>query len=211
MTIPSQQSNASHCLRWLLDACLSIPRPQSTTLVGIDGRGGAGKSTLATALARLDPRVSIIHIDDFYSPLANHNEMGAAINWHRVIEQVLSLLRQDQPARYQRFDWETQRLKEWHNVPVGGIVILEGLYSIRRELAEYLSYRIWVEIPRDVGMERGIARDGKGSRSWWLNEWIPDEDRYIDEERPAEGALLIVDGSTIGLALLEKGQYLQVG
>jgi uridine kinase len=137
--------------------------------------------------------------------------MGAAINWHRVIEQVLSLLRQDQPARYQRFDWETQRLKEWHNVPVGGIVILEGLYSIRRELAEYLSYRIWVEIPRDVGMERGIARDGKGSRSWWLNEWIPDEDRYIDEERPAEGALLIVDGSTIGLALLEKGQYLQVG
>ena len=186
-----------------------MPRPQSTTLVGIDGRGGAGKSSLAAAIARLDSNVTVIHIDDFYWPLASHDEIGAAIDWRRVVEQVLSPLRKDKPARYQRFDWDNARLEEWHDVPPGGIVILDGVYSTRRELAGYLSYRIWVEVPRSVGMERGIARDGQASRSWWVDEWMPDEDRYVGEQRPAEAADAVVNGST-GFALFDEGQYLRV-
>lgn len=37
-----------------------------TTLVGIDGPGGAGKSVLAAALARKDACISVVPIDDFY-------------------------------------------------------------------------------------------------------------------------------------------------
>lgn len=34
-------------------------------LVAIDGRGGAGKSSLAAAMARELPRASVVHTDDF--------------------------------------------------------------------------------------------------------------------------------------------------
>ncbi|MDA1036047.1 MAG: uridine kinase [Chloroflexi bacterium] len=210
MTSPLEQPNAPESLRSLLDECIAMPRPQSTTLVGLDGRGGAGKSSLADALARLDPNVTIVHTDDFYTPSADHDEIGATIDWRRVIEQVLSPLHEDRPARYQRFDWDSQRLEEWHDVPTGGVVILDGVHSTRRELAGYLSYRIWVEVPRGVGMERGIARDGQGSRSWWVDEWMPDEDRYVAEQRPAEAADVVVDGTT-GLTLFEIGLYLRFG
>lgn len=38
-----------------------------TILIGIDGCGGAGKSTLAEAFKAVNPeKVTIIHMDDFY-------------------------------------------------------------------------------------------------------------------------------------------------
>lgn len=183
-----------------------MPRTQSTTIVGVDGRGGGGKSSLVEALAALDPTVTIVHTDDFYDPSSSRTEIGATIDWRRVVEEVLAPLQNDQPGRYQRFDWDSQRLEEWHDVPSGGIVILDGVYSTRRELAYHLSCRIWVEVPRAIGMERGIARDGQASRSWWEGEWMPDEDRYVAEQRPVDSANVVIDGS-VGLDLFEKGEY----
>ena len=208
VTMPHDKRPAAGSLRSLLDACLAVPRPQSTTLVGIDGRGGAGKSSLADALAALDSAVTVVRMDDFYTPEPRRDEIGASIDWRRVIEQVVGPLTRERPGRYQRFDWDDHRLEEWHDVAVGGIVILDGVYSTRRELAGYLSYRIWVEVPRAVGMERGIARDGETSRPWWENEWMPDEDRYVEDQRPADSADLIVDGST-GVPPFENGQDLR--
>lgn len=193
-------------LRLLLDTCLSVPRSQSTLIVSIDGRGGAGKSSLAQAMSNLDQTVTIVHIDDFYDPTTTRNEIGAMIDWRRVVEQVLAPLRNERSGRYQRFDWDTQCLAEWHDVPVGGIMILDGVYSTRREIVDYLTYRIWLEIPRELGMERGIVRDGWGSRTWWLQQWMPEEDRYIAEQRPSDSADIIIDGS-VGIAFFKHGQY----
>lgn len=184
-----------------------MPRTQTTAIVGIDGRGGAGKSSLAEALAALDPTVTIVHVDDFYDPTTDRTEIGATIDWRRVVDQVLAPLHSDHPGRYQRFDWDSQSLEEWHDVPTGGIVILDGVYSLRRELADHLTYRIWLEVPRDVGMERGIARDGQASRTWWLDEWMPDEDRYVAEQRPGDAADVVIDGSS-GLQIFETGMFL---
>lgn len=57
-------------LQRLLLQLSGLPRRHRTLLVGIDGCGGAGKSTLAMRLAALDPNISVVHIDDFYLPSA---------------------------------------------------------------------------------------------------------------------------------------------
>ena len=104
-------------------------------------------------------------------------------------------LRQGRPARYARYDWDHDALAEIRELRPGGVAIVEGIYSSRRELASLYDLRIWVECPRDVRLSRGLARDGEGARGRWEEDWMPAEDRYVVEHRPWELADLIVDGA----------------
>lgn len=180
----------------------SIPKKQSTLLIGIDGCGGSGKSTFANKLKDKCSNVTVVHMDDFYLPsskiLKTHPEkkpIGADFDWKRVLNQVLDPISQNNEGHYQRYNWETDGLTEWHTVPVGGIVIIEGVYSIRKELAKKYDFTIWVDCPRDLRLSRGLERDGEEARDMWENNWMISEDIYIDEHKPFERADLIVNGT----------------
>jgi uridine kinase len=185
----------------LLDRLFRIDRAHQTLLVGIDGCGGSGKSTLASALASAATRknVAVVAMDDFYRPSDERREsprhaLGDNFDWRRLREQVLVPVARNESAQYQRYDWDSDRLAEWHLIPTGGAVIVEGLYSTRTELRDFYDLTIWVEAAPEVRLARGIARDGKGSQDRWLREWMVEETRYIDAENPAKSADLIVDG-----------------
>ena len=199
----------------LVDDCRRSARPSGTAIIGIDGCGGSGKSTLARAMRRLDPSIAIVPMDDFYrrvqpaTPPAFPDEVGAQIDWRRLVRQVLEPLARNQTGRYQRFDWDSQALAEWHEVPPGVLVLIEGVYATRSALRPFLDLRIWVETPRNASAERGIARDGEPSRAWWLTHWLADERRYVARERPARAADIIVDG-TDGQRHYAAGQYAKV-
>lgn len=174
-----------------------------TLLVGIDGPGGSGKSTIARALERLAPDdIIVVGMDDFYLPspdrsrTAGEGAFGAAFDWRRVLVQVLKPLRTGAAARFQRYDWGTDRLAEWRDVPLGGIVVVEGVYSTRSELAQMYDFRIWVTAPPEMRLARGLERDGEDARSLWVDEWMPEEDRYVNQDRPHERAHLVVDGAS---------------
>jgi uridine kinase len=190
---------------WKLSSTTAEP-----TLVGIDGPAGAGKSSLCAALVAKDPTITIVPMDDFFVPpvlrLAPTDEPGRQIDWRRVLDQVVIPLTHRKPGRYQRFDWPTHALQEWHDVPAGGIVLLDGVYSTREELAPFLAQRIWVHVPRDFGLERGIDRDGEASRDWWAADWVEDEDRYILTHRPEDLADIVIDG-TSGQEHYQRGEY----
>ena len=180
------------------------PRRHSTMLLGIDGGGGAGKSTFArslqAALAPLVGHVTLVQMDDFFLPSpqqrpAKDDFVDGKIAWQRLRDQVLSPLKAEQPGCYQRYDWPSHTLQEWHTVDVGGILIVEGIRALRRELAPLYDHRIWVECPRSARLSRGIARDGEVARARWELDWMPAEDRYIREHQPREVADLVVDGS----------------
>uniref|UniRef100_UPI00406CEA9B uridine kinase family protein n=1 Tax=Paenibacillus sp. FSL H8-0168 TaxID=2921378 RepID=UPI00406CEA9B len=72
-------------------------------------------------------------------------------------------------VRYQRYDWETDKLSEWHTVPAGGIVIIEGVYSIRKELEDKYDFKVWVDCPRKIRLSRGLERDGDCTRGMDYN------------------------------------------
>lgn len=131
------------------------PAGMTTRIIAIDGGGGSGKSTLAKRLSVQLDNAYIVHTDDFAS-------LENPLNWlPRLIEQVLELLSRNRLARYQRYDWGTKRLAEWLTFEPGGVVILEGVSSLRREFRPYLTFGIWVETPQELRLKRGLDRDGQ--------------------------------------------------
>jgi len=180
----------------------STPRKQSTLLIGIDGCGGAGKSTFANRLSKECSSVTVVHMDDFYLPSTQIIDakpavkpIGADFDWKRVLNNILVPVSQNIEGAYQRYDWETDSLAEWHNVPVGGIVIIEGVYSIRKELADLYDLTIWVDCPRGIRLLRGMERDGEEAKELWENNWMIAEDIYVEAHKPIERADIVVKGT----------------
>jgi uridine kinase len=64
----------------------------------------------------------------------------------------------------------------------------------RSELGDPWDLKIWVEAPYDLRLTRGIERDGEGMRSTWVEHWMPQEDRYVESQRPQERADVVVLG-----------------
>ena len=193
----------------MLDIASEISKKASGRLVyvvGIDGPGGSGKSAFAEKLsqqfAALRVAVASVHNDDFYfesgirSRLPVHlKPVGGDFDWIRLRDQVLVPLRSGKTAHYTRYDWASDRLAENHEVQPQGIILVEGVYSTRAELRELYDFRIWVECPRELRLSRGLARDGEAGRSRWVDDWMPAEDRYVDEHRPQAFADAIISGA----------------
>lgn len=176
------------------------PTGRATRLLAVDGAGGSGKTTLATAVAaRLDGAV-VVHVADFYRPMPEREreqldaERGYQryFDWERLRDQVLIPLRADRAARYQLYDWSTGRLGAWREVAADGVVIVEGVYSARPELAPYYDLTAYVDTPRDVCLRRVRAR-GENSEEWIVRRRAA-EDHYLRTTWPQTRAGLLVRG-----------------
>jgi uridine kinase len=168
-------------------------------LIAIDGPGGSGKSTLARELAMGWPGAAVIEMDDFYRPAAERggrpDAHGGDYDLLRLATDVLEPVHAGEAGRFQCYDWADDRLAEWHEVPAGAVVVLEGVYSTCARLRGYFDFTIWVDCPHEVRLRRGIERDGEAMRAVWLHQWMPAEQRYIDAERPHAHADLRLDGA----------------
>lgn len=190
-----------HPLAELASALDDLGQNDEALLVGIDGRGGSGKSTLARSLGRFIEGAVVIEFDDFYRPSKDRlapgdPDIGGNFEWRRLRDQVLIPLKQNQEARHQRYDWKTDAMAEWHTLPPSSVVIIEGNYSTRSELRDLYDFRIWVEAPHEMRLARGVERGGEDTRERWLNEWMPEEERYLAAEQPRRFADLVIDGAT---------------
>ncbi|MCK1994060.1 uridine kinase [Peribacillus muralis] len=194
--------NGPYTLEGLITEIHLLSKKQSPYLIAIDGRGGSGKSTLASLIHAACPGSAIVHMDDFHFPSSqriplppSQKQIGADYDWKRLFLQVLQPLSEGMEARYQRYDWDKDVLAEWHQVPEG-LVIIEGMYSTRKELARLYDFTIWVECPRDQRLERGLERDGEEARQMWEDNWMIQEDHYVETHTPQERANLVVDGAS---------------
>jgi uridine kinase len=163
--------------------------PGDVRLVAVDGCGGAGKSTFAAGLAAALGGCPIVHTDDFASwdePLQW---------WPRMLTEALQPLARGERARFRRYDWDAQRIGDELLVEPEAVVLVEGVSSSRSEFAELLAFRIWVETPRPVRLQRGVARDGPGFLAQW-EVWMAAEDAYVARDRPDVRADVVVDGTS---------------
>lgn len=95
-------------------------------LIAIGGQGGAGKTTLAEWLAEELDEATVVHLDDFIRPDAR------GFDCKRSIAQLIAPLAEGKSARYQRWDWSTNRGGEWKEVDGDGVVIVEGVVALAR-------------------------------------------------------------------------------
>ncbi len=170
-------------------------------MVALDGRSGAGKSTLA---ARIAPEVgaSVVDGDDFYSGghASQWDAMSAAqkvahcIDWRRQ-RPVLESLRQGEPAEWLPYDWKADdgRLSEHpKRCDPAPVVILDGAYSARPELADLLDLRVLLDAPAELRRDRLVQREGVGYRDEWNARWDEAEQWYFTEVMPPEDFDLVL-------------------
>lgn len=162
-------------------------RAGSTRVVAVDGPAGAGKSTVAAALLSGFEDAALVRMDDLYP---GWDGLAAAVP--RLLEWVLHPLAAGHRARYRRYDWDAGRYAEWHDVPAGPVLVLEGVGCGSAAARAYLTFLLWVQAPYELRMRRGIARDGETFAPHW-QRWAAQEKALFAAERTREHADLVLD------------------
>lgn len=158
-------------------------------LIGVDGCGGAGKTTFAARLSALLGDVPVVHTDDF----ASHD---VPLDWWpRMLHDVIEPLLRGERASYRPYDWVNRRLADnTITVEPDKVVIIEGVGATRKAWRDQLALSIWVDCPREIRLARGIARDGEELREYW-QEWMKAEDEYVESEQPQRYADVVVSSA----------------
>jgi uridine kinase len=187
-------------LNEVLKAITKLEKPKF--IIGIDGAGASGKSTFAKELLENITNSVIVQMDDFYLPEKNKinfdSELGIGVyfDWRRLENQVLIPFAADKEIMFQQYDWESGSLKRWQNISRKSSLIVEGVYSIRKELLKYYDLRIWIDCPYEIRLKRGIERDGIEMREYWKNIWMRQEDEYVKKQNPSLSADFIINGNS---------------
>ncbi|GAC1454313.1 MAG: hypothetical protein PVSMB10_12150 [Pseudarthrobacter sp.] len=149
-------------------------------IIAIDGRSGAGKTTLAIELAarlRNHHKVSLFHLEDIYP---GWNGLAAGIE--RYVSTVLTPLSGGEPATWTSWDWANHYDGDTRVTLPSEIVIIEGVGAAAAEVRPLLSAVIWTDSPDAVRRKRALSRDGGTYEPFWeqwaaqKNDWLAKDD-----------------------------------
>lgn len=174
-------------------AALDAPaRLGAVRLLAIDGPSGAGKSLLADAVvAELRGRgvgTALVRTDHYATW---DDPLGW---WPRLDREVLAPLQQGGPAAYRPVEWVDGGPRTGAEVVLHPprVLVLEGVSSARRAVADRLSLAVWVDGPGAAErLERAVARDGEPIRRH-LVCWQRVEDDWFRADGTRARAGLIV-------------------
>lgn len=164
-------------------------------IIAIDGFGGAGKSTLAKELQTELESATIVAVDDFYLFGVKSDADKSNFDRARLTEQVLKPLRQGGQASYQKSVSIDIPLSEYFDVPQVDYVILEGVSSLHPDIAQYVDYKIWLDISADDAKKRMMNRDKAQGQDHGEEFWSHHTDSYQaykDLHRPELTANIII-------------------
>ncbi len=144
----------------------------------IDGRSGAGKSTMADVLQRLWRSSLVIRLDDIYPGWD-----GLAWAGEHIRTSLLSPRAEGRLGRWRQWDWVAGAPAGWHDVPADQRLIVEGVGALSAASRGLADIGIWVDAADDVRKERALRRDGDLFRPHW-DRWAAQEDVAIARHRP---------------------------
>jgi uridine kinase len=163
-------------------------------LVALDGRSGVGKSTLAQAIVQ-EMEGIVITGDDFFSGgpdsewdvRSTEAKVADCIDWRRLRKEALEPLLAGEPASWHPFNFISgiglsEKLIQRKPAPV---IILDGAYSCRPELADIVNLSVLVEMTDDkLRRQRLLVREGHDFMISWHERWDAAEDHYFKQVVP---------------------------
>jgi len=178
-------------------------------VLGIDGLSRSGKTTLADALKRrLSERGDscvLLHIDDYITErrLRYGTGRGEGFEYYRLqwdaeqLERSLFAGLKTAPLlTLPRYDGDSDRsLDEPILLPEHGIILIEGVFLQRSQWREYYDAVVYLDCLRERRFERE-SESARRQRFKFVNRYWKGEELYLEAERPAERADLVLDAES---------------
>ncbi|MFN8515403.1 MAG: uridine kinase [Chloroflexia bacterium] len=156
-----------------------------------------------------------VSLDDFHRPRAErYARYGAlssvgfyedAFDYPALWAAVLRPLGPGGDRRYRRavFDVvaDAPVAEEWLVATDDAILVFDGVFAQRPELAEAWDYRIFVQIPLALSLERALTRDlallgsAETVREQYARRYQPAQEHYLAMVRPMELADAVVENA----------------
>ena len=165
-------------------------------IIAIDGRAGAGKTTLANKLSHL-LNAEIISMDDFFLPIPLRTKerlqsAGGNVHYERFLEQVIPSLPLHIPFTYQIFDCSIMDYNNEKTIQNTGWCIVEGSYSQHPIFSSYADITIFVDVTKELQKERILKRNGEKMAELFETKWIPMEEHYFKEFQIKENSDFVI-------------------
>jgi uridine kinase len=188
---------------------------QHPMCVAIDGVDAAGKTTLADELATflIEHGRPVIRasVDGFHRPRAERHRQGAispegyyadSFDYDALRNVLLGALGPQADRRLRRaiFDYrtDTPSMMEEELAPEDAILLFDGVFLLRPEINDQWDYRIFVDVPFAVSVERAILRDSdlfgsaEATRARYEERYIPGQQIYLKSVDPLRHAQAII-------------------
>jgi uridine kinase len=166
-------------------------------LIGIDGFGGSGKSTLSKELQLALGNAQVIGIDDFIvkDRLLEVSAEEVLFDRSRLENQVLKPLSEGKTAYHQKLSWVQNELEEPIELKRTKYVIVEGISTLHPDIAHYYDYKIWVDAPVEVAKQRGRQRDAGNENEAYWDVWSANDVAYQAKYHPELTAGFVISNN----------------
>lgn len=186
-------------------------------LVGVDGRGGAGKTVFADELAAVltaaGRGVLRASVDGFHRPRADRYRRGRdspvgywldAYDYDRMVGTLLDPFGRGEPVRTAVHDVRTDAALDLPPVPVGrdDVLIVDGVFVHRDELARHWDFSIYLHVDLEVSLVRMSVRDDLPIET--TRRYTGAHRLYLDACDPLRRAGVVVDNTDLGTPRMIK-------
>ena len=169
----------------------AAPRCGRTRILAVDGRSGAGKTSLAAGL-RAALGAPVVALEELYG---GWDGLDRGIDL--LVSEVLEPLSTGRAARVPRYDWAAAAWGTPWVLEPPGLLIVEGVGAGARRAAAYASVLVWMEAPESVRKKRALDRDGETFAPHW-NAWAAREDAMLAREHTPDRADFLIDAVGLG-------------
>lgn len=186
-----------------------------TPVIGIDGLGGAGKSTICETLrAELSDygyQVILLHIDELitkrnvrynsqYSEWQCYYDLQWRFDYFRnIVERIKSAEESEIDIEIYDKDNDDYMIQK-ELLGEKTLILVEGIFLQRKEYNQIFDYMIYIDVPEEVRLQRVLGRDtyignDKEITEKYENRYFPAERKYVEEYSPKESADYIISNS----------------